>query len=172
MSLQDLANASIGQGVVEVTPLQVAKLISAVANGGVVPAPRIVKEIRDPAGGTARRVDVIPGKRVFEPHVTALMREMLRDVVRHGTGRQAEVPRWGAAGKTGTSETGRLTADGRSITHGWFAGYVPYDDPRLVIVVFDEEGGAGGEDAARAFGEIAERTCTFLSHAHILNNES
>lgn len=220
MSLQDLANASIGQGMVAATPLQVARLIAAIANGGVLPNPRIVMEVRDTgrsamdvgrgatnagrgtedmgrrtvnigrgavdAGcgtanvgrgpgdasrGTIKRVGTVPGKRVFEPAIAAKLREMLRGVVMNGTGRQAEVPHFGAAGKTGTSETGRFTPDGKPITHGWFAGYAPYDEPRLVIVVFAEEGGAGGDVAARAFKEIAERTCTFLAPVHIVNNE-
>mgnify|MGYP000710313929 FL=1 len=62
----------------------------------------------------------------------------------------------GSAGKTGSAETGKFDASGKSISHAWFAGYVPLKNPQFVITVFVEEGMSGGDVAAPIFGEIAK----------------
>ena len=75
---------------------------------------------------------------------------MMAGVVRYGTGRAAAVP-GGAAGKTGTAQTGQLDAEGRPLSHAWFAGFAPLAGPRYVAVVFVEEGDSGGKVAAPIF---------------------
>lgn len=162
MSLQDLANASIGQGQVTATPLQVATLISAIANGGEVVRPKVVLEVRGNDGILLKSFPTVQKKKVFRPEVTALVRQMLRQTVLSGTGREAEtICPSGAAGKTGTSETGKVI-DGKPVTHAWFAGYVPADEPAMVIVVLSEEGGSGGGVAAPIFREIANKVISLV----------
>ena len=115
-------------------------MMSVVANGGKLVRPHLVQKIGD---------TYIPPP---EPRLTGLkenvikrVREATRKVVNdeQGTGKNAKVPGTVVAGKTGSAEnpTGR--------THAWFAGYAPYDDPRVAIVVFIEHGGHGGLEPAR-----------------------
>ncbi|MGQ9778258.1 MAG: peptidoglycan D,D-transpeptidase FtsI family protein [Bacillota bacterium] len=152
----ELANLSIGQGRLRVTPLQVARLVAAIANGGYLPKIRTVLGVED-GRGRLKAFPASPPRRVLKDETTRLIRAMMAGVVRYGTGRAAALP-CGAAGKTGTAQTGRKDKEGRSLTHAWFAGFAPAEDPRYVVVVFLEEGGAGGAAAAPVFREVMEAT--------------
>jgi penicillin-binding protein 2 len=134
----DTANLSIGQGEVLVTPLQVARMMAAVANGGKLIQPMLLESIKD------------EGK-ILEPQPAqiidlALSEENLR-IIREGLARAVSDSQGTAhvladvgisiAGKTGTAQAG----SGRA--HGWFAGYFPADKPKFVICVFLEHSGTG-----------------------------
>lgn len=83
--------------------------------------------------------------------------EMMGATVENGTGQKADIGGYGgAAGKTGSAETG-LFENGRQIIHAWFTGYFPYTDPRYAMCVFVEDGTGGGTSAAPVFAEIAAR---------------
>jgi penicillin-binding protein 2 len=155
MSLQDTANLAIGQGEVLVTPLQVAVLLSVVANGGELVSPRLVKEVRLREGGTITGLKSHVSRRVLSQDTCRQLTFMLESVTRWGTARSGWVDEFGSCGKTGTAETGRFNSDGHPICHAWFAGFTPLKDPHFVIVVFAEEEGSGGEVAAPVFQEIA-----------------
>lgn len=154
--LGNLANLSIGQGPLTVTPVQVAQFFTALVNNGELQPLRLVQEIRRPDGVLLRSFQPPPRRRVMSTETAALLRQALRLAVTHGTGQLAEVPRLGAGGKTGTAETGRYLADGRQLAHAWFAGFVPATLPRYVIVVVIEDGMSGPEVAAPRFREIAQ----------------
>ena len=128
----DTITSSIGQGAVTVTPLQMARLYSAVANGGWLVTPHVV---------------VRPVPRVWlglKPQTLQVLRQGLRQVVTEGTGKVLNDPSLPpVAGKTGTGE------DPPRPDHVWFGGYAPADQPTLVIVAFGENsGGFGGTIAA------------------------
>lgn len=150
----DVANLSIGQKGVFATPLQVAMLGAAISNGGILYRPRIVKELRQSDGRVVRRFGVEKVGRVLRPSTAATLQGMLALTVKSGTGRAAAKVPGGAAGKTGTAETGRTGPDGRGINHAWFAGYAPLRDPQICLVVFAEEGDSGSQVAAPLFAEI------------------
>jgi peptidoglycan glycosyltransferase len=135
------ANAAIGQGDVAVTPLQMAMMAGAIANGGVLMAPRVVTEVRDPDGGVARRLEPREWKRAVSPETAATVGRMMVDVVRAGTGRAAAVPGVTVAGKTGTAQ-----APGGP-PHAWFIGFAPAEAPRLAVAVIVERGGDMGDEA-------------------------
>lgn len=135
------ANAAIGQGDVTVTPLQMAMVAGAIANGGVLMAPRVVREVRDPDGAVAHRLEPREWKRAVSPETAATVGRMMVEVVRAGTGRAAAVPGVTVAGKTGTAQ-----APGGP-PHAWFIGFAPAEAPRLAVAVIVERGGDMGDEA-------------------------
>jgi penicillin-binding protein 2 len=140
----DTLNMAIGQGYVLTTPLQIARMVSAVANGGTLYRPRLVRKVLS-AGGTEVRGVAPAGEPTgvtLPADALQTMREGLRAVVAAGTGRAAAVEGLEMAGKTGSAENPR----GRP--HAWFVGYAPVDRPALVVVAFVEHGYRGGIVAA------------------------
>ncbi|MFQ3583690.1 MAG: penicillin-binding protein 2 [Cyanobacteriota bacterium] len=141
----DTVNMSIGQGFVTATPLQMAIVTAAVANGGWRVRPLLSQQVipenpvplRQPVGMSAATLQIL--------------QQGLRDVVVYGTGGNANLgPGFPpTAGKTGTAE------DPPRRSHAWFVGYAPYDQPELVVVVFlENSGGGGGAQAAPVFREV------------------
>lgn len=152
----DVANATLGQKGIRVSPVQIAGMISTVAGGGYYQEPRLVKEIRDYQGEVLKTFPAGQKQRVISDPVAAEVKNMLGEAVMEGTGKNGWVPDFGAGGKTGSAETGKKDSDGKSILNVWFAGYAPLNKPRFAIVVMKEEGESGGGDAAPVFREIAE----------------
>jgi len=134
----DTANTSIGQGYLQVTPLQMADAMAMVSNGGKIYRPHLLKEVRDPITDaveetTAPEVifDSSNPEKIFHP-----LQEALRGVITGGTPEVVLTTRAvQIAGKTGTGEDGEKG----SANHSWFIAYAPYDDPdpekRVVVVV-------------------------------------
>jgi cell division protein FtsI (penicillin-binding protein 3) len=148
-----LGNMSIGQGIA-VTPIQMAAGYAAIANGGILRAPRlVVREGDDP-------VDPPTGHRVISSRTSARLREMLEGVLAPGgTAAEVEVPGYTLAGKTGTAQKAKDGGYSKSRFVASFAGFAPASDPQLLVtVVVDEPQGSyyGADVAAPAFGEIAE----------------
>ena len=128
----DTITSAIGQGALQVTPIQMARLYAAVSNGGWLVTPHLVER---------------PTKRHWlglQPATLQVLRQGLRMVVTAGTGKVLNDPSLPpVAGKTGTGE------DPPRPDHSWFGGYAPADKPTLVIVAFGENsGGYGGTVAA------------------------
>ena len=158
----DSYNFGIGQGFVAVTPLQMAVVTAAVANGGTVLEPRVVREVLDANGNVvepfrpqvARQLDIAP------EHLDQVRRGMAMAVL-GGTAGNAYFSEMQIAGKTGTAEFGseRLFRD-LFPTHGWFLGFAPFDEPQVAVVVFNELGAgfltaeAGGK-ILRTWGELS-----------------
>ena len=152
----DVANAALGQKGVMISPLQVAGMVSVVASGGYYQVPRLVKEIKNHEGDILKSFPSGERTRVISQETANQVQQMLKEAVINGTGKNAWIPAFGSAGKTGSAETGRTAPDGKSILNVWFAGYAPVVNPRFAIVVLKEEGVSGGGDAAPVFKEIAE----------------
>ena len=150
-----LALSSMGQGPVDVTPLQLARAYSAVANGGYLPAPRLVDRISTRGGITIKKYPVHRSARVLEPGALKALNDMLHQVTTSGTGRAAASPLFEAAAKTGTAQTGRVMEDGREKMLYWIAGFAPREAPRYTLVVFIEEA-IGNATSAAVFKEITE----------------
>lgn len=146
----DTINYSIGQGYLLVTPIQMLRVITIIANEGYCPQPYIVEEIEGIR--VSRRRDLIARIR---PETFKLVKEGLFNVVNDptGTGLYAKVKGVNISGKTGTAQAG----SGRK-THAWFMGYMPSEDPKISFVVFLEHGGKGGMDSAK----IARLAATYL----------
>jgi len=84
-----------------------------------------------------------------------MLKNAMQKAVSEGTGKSLASNPARIAGKTGTAETGWVK-DGRSLVHGWFCGFFPYDSPRYAMAVLAEDGGSGAVSAAPIFGQIAE----------------
>ncbi|MFI5353174.1 MAG: penicillin-binding protein [Candidatus Binatales bacterium] len=157
----DLANHGFGQGVA-VTPLQLAVAYAAIANGGLLMRPFVVKNAYDAAGRCILTHAPQVLGRAVSPDVAHQMNLLLRAVVNgsDGTGRRAQVDEFTVAGKTGTAQMINPETGGyyQSRLVASFVGFLPADDPRLVIlVVLDDvnHGHFGGLVAAPVFSAIA-----------------
>ncbi len=164
----ELANISFGQGV-SVTALQMASAFSVLANGGVRMEPYVVSEVTGTNGDVI--VDRAPRveQRVVSEEIAATVTEMLEAVVSpRGTAPQAMIEGIRIAGKTGTAQK---VVDGTYSKDHWvasFVGYLPADDPQLVIAVAIDEPQThhyGGVVAAPVFKRIAEASLDYL-HIH------
>jgi penicillin-binding protein 2 len=146
----ETVNMSIGQGAVLVTPMQVARFMSAVANGGVLWKPRLVQRIERPSKGVVwSDSGSVIGHVELSPMVWAFLRQALWSVVNEGgTGEGARIPGLDVAGKTGTAQMIAKSRADKGQDHAWFASFAPVSDPEAVVVVLVERGGKGGQVAA------------------------
>lgn len=142
----DVGRLAIGQDKLAVTPMQMAMVVAAVANRGVLMAPRLADRIVDP-DGRVRRLDAEVAGRPISEQTAEQLNLMMRTVVESGTGTAVQLPGIEVAGKTGTAQIG---APGSNLTQPWFVAFAPADDPRIAIAVTVErsEGGFGGTVAA------------------------
>jgi penicillin-binding protein 2 len=154
----DTINISIGQGRLLVTPMQVARMMSAVANGGILWKPRLVQRVERADGTLAYSASSkLTGHVDLAPAVWAFLRSALVGVVNEGgTGAAARLPGVLIAGKTGTAQSIAKSDASRGQDHAWFASFAPADDPQVVVVVLVERGGKGGQVAAPIAHQIYE----------------
>ncbi|MBE7058663.1 MAG: PASTA domain-containing protein [Ruminococcaceae bacterium] len=162
----DMAVTAFGQRV-QITPIQLATAYCAIANGGKLMQPRIVKEITDSNGIVVKSYESQVVRQVISESTSKQVMEMLEQVVASGTGSNAYVSGYRVAGKTGTSQTTTSETDGRYIAS--FCGVAPTDDPEVVILVMldhpaPEDGSAasGGKHAAPVAGDLIEKILTYM----------
>ena len=150
----DTGNLCIGQGPMDVTPIQMAVVTAAIANGGKVIQPRLVDRIepQDPTSGG--RTNYLPSVQVRDEldvnpsNLEMLRQAMLADVEDHdGTGVRAAVPGLRISGKTGTAQV--KDVHGATVTDiTWFISFAPYESPRYAVVAMVEGGSSGGGTCA------------------------
>ena len=161
-----LSVLSLGQEI-SVTPVQIATAFSAVANGGILVRPHIVRDLRAQDGSVARHVEPVMIRRVISQQTAQSLLTILRSAVEEGTGKEAALEQYSVAGKTGTAQkvdpvTGRYSHQ-RVVAS--FVGAVPAESPRLVILVTIDEPETlrwGGSIAAPTFREIARDALQYL----------
>jgi peptidoglycan glycosyltransferase len=152
MTPPELASTAFGQGELQATPLLMALAGAAVANGGAMPAPYLVAEIRGPEGTVQR--PHLPGSRlrqVMRPATAATLNRLMVESVDEGYARPAQIAGVKVGGKTGTAEVGA----GRT-PHAWFVGYAPADNPRVAVAVILEHAGSGTDVATPVGRRILE----------------
>jgi cell division protein FtsI (penicillin-binding protein 3) len=164
-----IASISMGQEV-GVTPIQMITAVSAVANGGSLYKPFVVREMKRgeatlPLEGPSALTE---SKRIIRPETAATLRNLMEGVVLHGTGPKARLDGWTVAGKTGTAQkidaaTGKYSG---SKVFASFVGFAPINNPAVTILVTLDEPGVyphgGGEVAAPVFKRIAEQILPYL----------
>jgi cell division protein FtsI (penicillin-binding protein 3) len=158
-----LATMSFGQGVTA-TALQVTAAVGAIANGGTLLRPQLVRRVVDPVRGPLFEASPEVVRRAASAKAAAQLSRWMEGVIADpdGTGRRARLDGWRAAGKTGTAQkadpvSGGYSADKRMSS---FVGFAPADSPRIAVGVFvDEPKGEvyGGEVAAPVFKEVVEQ---------------
>lgn len=140
----EVMNASLGQGSLLVTPLQVTIMMSAIANGGWMIKPHLLKKITDNKGRTIfERISEPKSRLNVPPEYLSAIQSGLRRVVTDGTARRAGLNELPVAGKTGTSET-----SAKDVNHAWFAGYAPFDHPEYCFTILVEHTTGHASDTA------------------------
>ncbi|MDI6781136.1 MAG: penicillin-binding protein 2 [bacterium] len=138
----DTINLSIGQGYVLVTPIQMANLLSIVANGGQVYRPHLVTKMINPSGKVINSnpdiLDIVP----ISSRTKDVLHAALENAVLRGTGQKAMIWDMRVAGKTGTAQ------NPQGDDHAWFVCFAPVNDPKVAIAVIVEHGGKGGAISA------------------------
>ncbi len=144
--------ASIGQGLVVTSPMQLLSMVSAIANGGTIYRPWVVKKIAALSGEILDEYEPEPVRQIpIKAETLAFIRQAMLGVVNEGTGARSKVPGLLIGGKTGTAQVvrkgeGKGQADLKD--HGWFVSFAPVDNPQIAVVVLMENGGFGGLVAA------------------------
>ncbi len=153
-----IGNISIGQGKIQVTPLQVTCMMAAIANNGIRNDPQMVDSLITEKGLTVKKLERSRPQIVLNPITSKLLKDMLHEVTVTGTGKQANMDEYGGCcGKTSSAQTGINEGE---VVHGWFAGFVPYEKPKYAITVFIYNGQSGGGAAAPLFKEVASQILT------------
>lgn len=134
-----IADTGFGQGQIQVTPLQMALITCAWANGGEMPQPRLVDQIVSPDGDVVETKPTGTWLTPVSSDTANQVRDMMIDTVESGSVRAAQADGYTVGGKTGTAETGTGT------THSWFIGFIgnPGEQPRYAVAVVLEEGTTG-----------------------------
>jgi len=143
--LPGVAQSAIGQRDVQATPLQMAMVAAAVANGGEMMEPYLVQEVFNADGIVEKTTEPVAWRRAVSPATAATLTDLMERVVTAGTGRRAAVPGVRLAGKTGTAEVPGAAP------HAWFIGFGPVDAgdaPQIALAVLVESGGDAGESAS------------------------
>jgi cell division protein FtsI/penicillin-binding protein 2 len=171
-----MAEVPMGQEVA-VTPLQLAMAMAAIANGGVLMKPQIIKEIRDESGKVMEQFEPQVVRQVISESTAETMKSFLQKVVsKEGTGRRADIPGYSQGGKTGTAqkalpvrnETGEIVkwVYSDTVFNSTFCGFAPVDNPQVAILI-TLQGTVkphhfGGTVAGPAFSRIGERVLKYL----------
>ncbi len=162
------ATVGFGQGIA-VTPLQLLTAVNAVANGGKLMKPQLVREVRSPEGNSVKVFNPLIVRKVMRPEDARLLAQYLQDAVEEGTGKNARVPGFSVAGKTGTAQ--KVSPYGGYMANGFissFVGFAPAKSPKLTILVLvDEPRGEylGGAVAAPVFQMVAKDSLLALGVA-------
>lgn len=156
----DTVSASIGQGFNLLTPLQLARFTTAIANGGRLMRPYVVEKIQTVEGKILQEVQPeVVGKLPVSPRVLKIIQNGMLGVVEEegGTAVNGRIKGIQVAGKTGTAQVVRQDTPNQGINaknkalrgdHAWYTAYAPFDHPQIVVTVLVEHGGHGGSVAA------------------------
>lgn len=147
----DTMHLAIGQGDILVTPLQMANYIVAIANGGTLYRPQILKEKELVDGTRIISSPQIISEQIVDKENIDIVKRGMRAAVTSGSARLLNTGRYKAAAKTGTAQVG-----GDKRAHSWFIGFAPYDNPVLAWAVVIENGGEGSEAAVPIIGELLD----------------
>lgn len=125
-----LAQSAIGQRDVRATPLQIALMTSAIANGGVQMTPNLIKAVRSPDLRVLEEPAPVPLRTSTTPEIASQITKWMTSVVSEGIGAGAAVPGVEVAGKTGTAELGT-----EGLNNSWFTGFAPANDPQVSVTI-------------------------------------
>lgn len=138
-----IMQTAIGQSTTEVTPMHMALLTAAIANGGNLMKPYIIDSVENYTGEQVKKYMPSSYGKLMSAEEAGILTEYMTETVLSGTGRKLQSEAYTAAGKTGTAE---YTSD-KSKSHAWFVGFSNVEDPDLVVCVLVESAGAGSEYA-------------------------
>lgn len=170
MGISQLSSSAFGQ-TFQVSAIQMITAVSAIANGGKLMEPYVVAKKLDQDGNTVYETIPEVKRQVISESTSETVLSMMENVVSDGTGRNAYIPGYHVAGKTGTSE--KLTVDGEYIAS--FVGCAPADDPQIaVLIIIDEPQGeihGGGAIAAPVAGSVIEQALEYMNVEPVYTDE-
>lgn len=149
----NLANFSIGQGDVTLSPVSMLTLYTSIANDGAYYLPSVVEGTID--NGDFIKYDIGKRTRVMEKEQAEILRKFLVSVIEEGTGEDAMPKTITAGGKTATAQTGKYE-NGSEICCGWFCGFFPAEKPEYVAIIFSENTAKQIKSCNKIFAEIAD----------------
>lgn len=163
MTALDLATTSFGQ-TIQITTLQTAVAASAIANGGYIMKPYLVKEIRSPEGNLVKKIEPVIKKQIISKETSSDILDALYTTVQIGTGKAGQIRGYSVAGKTGTAE------EGRGVNKKYMASFVgiaPVNDPEIIVVLslynpLGPSGHQGGTICAPVVANIMDETLRYL----------
>ena len=151
MNDTDGALVSIGQGQLLTTPMEMAIICSAIANGGNLVKPYLVSSVTKNNTVISQTKAKVEG-RAISPECASYIGEQMVKVVSEGTGTAARIGGVTVAGKTGTAE------NEKEKDHSWFIGYAPVEDPQIAVaVIFENDGKSGGVTAAPVAANVINK---------------
>lgn len=139
----DMMQAVIGQGTTAVTPLQMNMITCAIANDGMLMKPYLVDHVETHEGNVIKQFEPESYKRLMSAEEAGVMKELMEEVVKSGTGTKLLGASYTAAGKTGSAEYNSVKTD----SHAWFTGFAPVENPELCVTIIIEGAGSGGDYA-------------------------
>ena len=150
-----LANLSIGQGDLLISPVEMAQMYCSIANGGYFRKASIIEGVTDDDGNIVR-TDKESASYVMKSETANILKEYLIGTVENGTGSIAKIDGATVGGKTGTAQTGILGEENNTSLNGWFCGFIEKGDKTYVITVMCENAVSGSKDSGPIFKEIAQ----------------
>ncbi len=147
----EVMTTAIGQGDTLVTPLHMALITAAVANGGILMKPYCISRVESADGSTVSENHPSIYEKLMSVEEAEILTSFMRETVSSGTAEQLSYAGYSCAGKTGSAE---YETSGGTGTHSWFVGFSNVDDPDIVVAVLAEDGGTGSETAVPIAGRI------------------
>lgn len=138
----EILQTSIGQGNTQITPLHNALITATIANNGVLMKPYLVDYLQTYNGDKVKEYKPSEYGEIISEKQAKKVQKLMESVVTEGTGRSLSGLSYSCAGKTGSAEY-----DSNKSSHGWFVGYAPADNPKIVVSVIVEDGGTGNKSA-------------------------
>ncbi len=154
-----LMQTAIGQAETVMSPLHLNMITQTIANGGVMMKPYIIEKVAASDGGVLKRYGPEKYGPTISANEVAIMTDLMKAVVDHGTATRLKDLPFEVAGKTGSAEF----SNNKQQSHAWFTGFAPADDPKIAVTVILENAGSGGEMAAPVAGKLFSRY--FTDHA-------
>lgn len=139
----DVMQAAIGQGATQMTPLQLNMITCAIANDGMLMKPYLVDHVENNEGNVIKQFESDTYKRMMSAEEAGIMKGLMQEVVKSGTGTKLSGLSYTAAGKTGSAEYNSVKTD----SHAWFTGFAPVEEPEVCVTIIIEGAGSGGDYA-------------------------
>lgn len=142
LTKQELAQSAIGQGKILVSPMHMALIAGGIANDGVIMRPHVVDKVTNPGGQTIKEISSQRWLNIMDKNVADIIKTAMVGVTEKGTGKAAALKGITVAGKTGSAQ------NPHGITHAWYIGFAPADNPQIAVAIVLENRGLGGKEAA------------------------
>ena len=140
---EDMIQISFGQGSVQITPLHLHLITNAIAGGGTVMKPQMLKRVETAEGVLVKEFKPEIYKQYMSEQEAYILKMMMTEVVEQGTAKRLKDLEYTAAGKTGSAEYNMVKED----SHAWFTGFAPVEDPEISVTIIVESIGSGGDYA-------------------------